>query len=97
MLRRKKTAADLNSRRAVLWVHPQAILAFMTSERWVIVNGHLPSDVTYHSVFWDPMRNVWGVVCQSQSFKPVKLNQEMPVLPPVEFKNYNAGRDGVIA
>lgn len=95
--RKKANGVDLASRRAVLWMHPQAVLNMMTSQRWVVTKGHLPADVTFHSVFWDPMRNVWGVVCQSKTFKPLKLNEPMPELEQVEFRGYDPKRDGVLA
>ena len=97
MLRHKATSEeDLNSREAVLWMHPTAIVPFMTSQRWVINEGHLPEDVKYHSVFWEPTRNIWGVVCTSKEFKPVLVGQKMPELPQVTFRFYNPSKDGII-
>lgn len=91
--KQKDVAADLNSRRAVLWMHPEAIVHFMVSDRWVINEGHFPEDVQFHSVFWDPKRMVWGVVLISKEFKPVKVGEDMPELPPVKFRWYNAKKD----
>lgn len=87
---------DLQSRRAILWMHPTSMLKFMTSQRWIINSGHLPEDVTFHSVFWDTNRMVWGIVCQSKEFKTLKLGQPMPELPPVEFRYWSPEKDGLI-
>ena len=98
MLGKKKVdpQVDLQSRRAILWMDPTAILPLMTSHRWVIVEGTLPEDVTFHSVFWDQNRLVFGIICQSKTFDSLKLAEEMPHLPPVSFRYYDGKKDGVI-
>ena len=90
------TQEDLNSRQAVLWMHPSAIIPLMTSARWVITDGYLPEDIQYHSVFWEAQRQIWGVVCTSKTFKPVLVGQKLPELPQVVFKFYKPGEDGII-
>ncbi len=83
------------SRKAVLWMHPDALLKFMTSNRWVITEGHLPEDTQFHHVYYDSRRMVFGLVCSSNNFKEVKLGEELPELPPVTFRWWNQG-DGEI-
>ena len=87
---------DLSSRRAILWMHPSALLPLMTSQRWVILDGHLPEDVQFHHAFLDPHRNIFAIVCTSKEFKPVLAGQQPPELPPVKFKFYNPDEDGII-
>jgi hypothetical protein len=96
MLRRRKKDSDLDSRLAILWMHPEAILRFMTSFRWVVQKGQLPEDVKFQSVYWDPERNVWAVVCKSKDFKSLKMGEPIPELPPVAFRWYNPDKDGPI-
>lgn len=89
MLRRnKQTVEDLDSRKAILWMHPQAVLNLMISNRWVVTENHLPDDVKFHHVFYDPTRQIWGVVVQSSTFKSLKLGEQMPELPQVVFKGW---------
>lgn len=97
-LRRQKLSPDeeLSSRRAILWMHPSALLPFMTSARWVITQGHLPEDVKFHHTFLDPTRGIFAVVCTSSEFEPVLAGQAVPELPQVEFKFYNPEKDGII-
>ncbi len=92
----KATPDDLKSRRAILWMHPQAIITFMTSQRWVVNKGHLPEDAQFDHVFWDAGRMVWGLVIISKEFKSLKVGEQMPELPPMEFRWYNPAKDGVI-
>lgn len=87
---------DLSSRQAILWMHPSALVLFMTSARWVIKKGHLPEDVKFHNVFWVPERNVWAVVCTSKEFEPVLAGQKLPELPQVEFRYWNPEKDEAI-
>lgn len=88
--------ADIQSRRAMMWMHPQALFSFMTSQRWVINKGHLPQDAKFDHVFYDPIRMVWGVVLISKDFKSLRVGEPMPELPPIEFRWYNPGKDGII-
>lgn len=96
MLRKKKTAESLDSRLALLWMHPNALMMFMTSFRWVINKGQLPADVQFQSVYWDPARNVWAILCKSKDFKELKMGEKIPELPPIEFRWYNPDKDGPI-
>lgn len=95
--RRKATSeADLQSRQAILWMHPSAILPFMTSQRWVILENHLPADVQFHHVFFDASRQVFGIVCISKDFKKILAGQAAPELPQIKFRYYNPDKDGAI-
>ena len=97
MLRKKKISdIDLMSRQAILWMHPTALLPLMTSQRWVVNEGHLPEDVQFHSVFWDANRQVWGVICLSETFKQAIVGQPLPELEPVAFRYWNPSKDGAI-
>ena len=96
MLGRKNNPEDANSRQAVLWMAPSALVPFMTSQRWVVHEGSLPADIKFHHVFWSPERQVWGIVCTSESFKIVKAAEKIPELPPVSFRFWNPEKDGVI-
>jgi len=84
----------LQSRQKVMWLHPTSLIAFMKSLRWVIVNNHLPADAAYHHMFWDPQRQVYGVVCVSSEWPPVFIGQTVPELPPVEFRFFDPAIDG---
>lgn len=95
-LHKKGEPSDLQSRQAILWMHPSALIPLMTSARWVITEGHLPVDTQYHHVFWDSGKQIWGVVCISKEFKVVKMAQQLPELPQVKFKFYAPGKDGII-
>ena len=88
--------ADIQSRRAMIWMHPQSLVAFMVSQRWVITKNHLPPDAKFDHVFYDPQRMVWGLVVISREFKPLKVGEPMPELKPIEFRWYNPAKDGVI-
>lgn len=74
------------SRQALLWMHPEALVHFMTSSRWVIMEGSLPEDVQFHHVYYDSNRQVFGIVVTSKTFKPLKMGQQIPELPPIQFK-----------
>ena len=93
-LENKAKAID-QSKQAVIWLHPQALVAFMTSQRWVIKEGQLPEDVQYHHVYFDQERNVFGLVVLSNSFKSLKVGEKRPELPPITFKWWNP-KDGEI-
>lgn len=97
MFGKSKTSppADIRARRALLWMHPEAVVRFMTANRWVINKGHLPDDAQFDNVFWDPMRNVWGLVVLSKDYKPLKVGEPLPELPPVEFRWHNPVKDGL--
>lgn len=97
MFNSKKAAPkDLVGRQALLWMHPTALVQFMTSSRWVVTEGHLPEDVQFHHVFWDPQRSVWGLVCLSKDFRLLKVGEKMPELTPLSFRWYNPDKDGII-
>lgn len=83
-----------NSRQALLWMHPTALVHFMTSKRWVIQEGHLPADIEFHHVYYDSNRQVFAIVCTSSEFKSLKMGDKIPELPPVSFKWWNP-KDGV--
>lgn len=87
---------DINSRQAVLWMHPSAILPFMTSQRWVITEGALPFDIQFHHVFFDNQKQIFGVVCISKSFDRLYVGQALPELPQVSFRFYDPVKDGII-
>lgn len=89
-------ANDLESRRAILWMHPTALIHLMTSRRWVVLEGNLPEDVQFHHVFLDPSREVFGIVCLSQEFDQVLLGAALPELPQMKFKYWNPEKDGAI-
>lgn len=91
--KKKKIPADINSRRAILWMHPQALVSMMTSARWVIIDNHLPEDAQFHHVFWDAERMVWGLVVISAEYKPVKMGEKMPELKMMHFRNYDGSKD----
>ena len=82
------------SRQALLWMHPEAMVRFMTSKRWVIQEGHLPEDAQFHHVYYDSSRQVFAMVLTSKDFKSLKLGEKMPELPPVSFRWWNP-KDGV--
>jgi hypothetical protein len=94
MFGKEKSAESLMSRQAILWMHPTSLLRFMTSKRWVILEGALPPDVQFHHVYWDAQRQVWAVICTSMEFKEVKLGQPLPEIPPVSFRFWNPKKDG---
>lgn len=96
MFSKKDTPQSLQSRQALLWLHPTSLVTFMTSSRWVITEGSLPEDIAYSHVYWDPARQLWGIVCMSKEFKELKLGEPLPELPPVKFRYYNPGKDGII-
>lgn len=95
-MKKKISKSDLLSRKALLWVHPQAVIRMMTSKRWVITEGNLPEDVQFDHIYWDPRRQVWAVVCISKYFKVLKMGEEIPELPPLTFRAYDAEKDGVV-
>ena len=82
------------SRQALLWMHPEAMIRFMTSKRWVIQEGHLPEDTQFHHVYYDSARQVFAMVLTSKEFKSLKLGEKIPELPPVSFRWWNP-KDGV--
>jgi hypothetical protein len=82
------------SRQALLWMHPEAMVRFMTSKRWVIQEGHLPEDAQFHHVYYDSSRQVFAMVLTSKDFKSLKLGEKIPELPPVSFRWWNP-KDGV--
>ena len=82
------------SRQALLWMHPEAMVRFMTSKRWVIQEGNLPEDAQFHHVYYDSNRQVFAVVLTSNTFKSLKLGEKIPELPPVSFRWWNP-KDGV--
>jgi len=82
------------SRQALLWMHPEAMVRFMTSKRWVIQEGHLPEDAQFHHVYYDSNRQVFAMVLTSKEFKSLKLGEKIPELPPVSFRWWNP-KDGV--
>lgn len=84
-----KSANPDMSRQALIWLHPEALLKFMTSSRWVIQEGYLPEDVAFHHVYYDQNRQVFALVCTSSEFKEVKLGDPLPELPPITFKWWN--------
>ncbi len=92
----KKANKNLDGRFAVLYLAPQTLVAFMSSQRWVITKGYLPDDVVFHHVYYLPERQLWGAVCQSAEFKQVLRGAPLPELPPVEFRYYNPVKDGII-
>lgn len=81
------------SRQALLWMHPEAMVRFMTSKRWVIQEGHLPEDTQFHHVYYDSNRQVFAMVLTSKEFKSLKLGEKIPELPPVSFRWWNP-KDG---
>lgn len=83
------------SRQALLWMHPEAMVRFMTSQRWVIQEGHLPADTQFHHVYYDSNRQVFAIVLTSNTFKSLKLGEKIPELPPVTFRWWNS-KDGVV-
>ncbi len=92
MIGKKKQPASLDqSRQALIWLHPQALFAFMTSKRWVVNDGHLPPDVQLHHVYYDPQRQVFAVVLLSKEFKSLKMGEPLPELPPISFRYWNPG------
>lgn len=92
----KRSANPDMSRQALIWMHPEALMHFMTSKRWVIQEGHLPEDVAFHHVYYDQNRQVFALVVTSKTFKEVKLGQPLPELPPITFKWWNPS-DGEIS
>jgi len=96
MIGRKKNQAPDPSRQALLWMHPEALFRFMVSKRWVIQDGHLPDDVTFHHVYYDERRQVFACVVTSNSFKSLKAGQPLPELPPITFKWWNH-EDGAVS
>lgn len=97
MLKRPKIGHDdITSRQAVLWMHPTALLPFMTSQRWVVTENHLPEDIQFHYVFWEPQRQIFGIVCMSKEFKPVMVGKALPELEQVSFRFWNPAKDGAI-
>lgn len=89
ILGKKKPAAVDPSRQALIWMHPEALVRFMTSKRWVINQGHLPEDAAFHHAYYDQQRQVFAVVVTSNSFKQLKVAQPIPELEPIEFKWWN--------
>ena len=83
------------SRQALLWMHPEALIRFMTSKRWVIQDGYLPEDAQFHHVYFDNNRQVFAIIVTSQDFKSLKLGDPIPELPPVTFKWWNH-EDGAV-
>lgn len=85
---------DKRCRQKLLWMHPQALIQFMKSLRWVITDGHLPQDAEFHHVYWDPSRQVWAVVVTSETFPPVLAGHQIPELPQVTFRHFDPSVDG---
>lgn len=83
------------SRQAMIWMHPEALVHFMTSSRFVINEGHLPEDVQFHHVYYDQNRQVFALVVISKEFKQVKLGSPIPELKPVSFRWWN-NTDGIV-
>lgn len=83
-----------NSRQALIWMHPEALVHFMTSKRWVIQDGYLPADAQFHHVYYDSNRQVFAIVVTSNDFKSLKMGAKIPELPPITFKWWNP-KDGV--
>lgn len=96
MFKKIKVKGNNDSRQAILWMHPTALVKFMTSGRWVINKGSLPDDVEYSHVYWDPNRQVWALVLKSSEFKELKMGDQLPELPPVEFRFYEPSKDGIV-
>jgi hypothetical protein len=96
MLGKKKTSGDLDmSRQALIWLHPEALLRFMTSSRFVINEGHLPEDTTFHHVYYDQNRQVFALVVISKEFKQLKLGAPIPELKPISFRWWKP-EDGIV-
>lgn len=95
ILGKKKRENNDNSRQALIWMHPEALVHFMTSRRWVIQEGHLPADTKFHHVYYDQNRQVFAIVVISSEFKQVKMGDPLPELPPITFKWWNT-EDGAI-
>lgn len=91
----KKDDGDLLSRQAVMFMHPQVLLQFMTSAQWVIVENNLPKDIKFHHVYFDQQAQVFGLVCMSKEFKSLKLGAKLPEITPVKFRYWNPA-DGAI-
>jgi hypothetical protein len=92
----KKADGNIDmSRQALIWLHPEALLHFMTSSRFVINEGHLPEDVVFHHVYFDQNRQVFALVCISSTFKQVKLGSPIPELKPISFRWWNQ-KDGIV-
>lgn len=83
------------SRQALLWMHPEAMVRFMTSKRWVIQEGHLPEDTQFHHVYYDSNRQVFAMVLTSKDFKSLKLGEKIPELPPISFRWWKP-EDGIV-
>lgn len=96
ILGKKKPAQIDPSRQALIWMHPEALVRFMTSKRWVINQGHLPEDAQFHHAYYDQNRQVFAVVVTSSTFKELKVGQPIPELEPIEFKWWNHG-DGEVS
>lgn len=92
---KKKDENTDMSRQALIWMHPEALLRFMTSKRWVIQENTLPEDAKFHHSFFDPQRQVFGIVVSSKEFKQVKLGEPLPELDPITFRFWNSS-DGEI-
>lgn len=92
--REKVAEPTLQSRQRVLWIHPTSLVSFMKSLRWVIVNNHLPADAQFHHAFYDPNRQVYGIVCISADWSPVFAGDPIPELPPIEFKYFDPALHG---
>lgn len=83
------------SRQALIWMHPEALIRFMTSQRWVINSGHLPEDTQFHHVYYDAQRQVFAIVVISNSFKELKVGHPIPELKPINFKWWQHS-DGIV-
>ena len=92
---KKKPEQNNVSRQALIWMHPEALVRFMTSGRWVIQEGHLPEDAQFHHAYYDQQRQVFAVVVTSSEFKQLKVGQSIPELKPITFKWWNHG-DGIV-
>lgn len=90
ILSKKKGSGEMDlSRQALIWLHPEALLRFMTSKRWVIQEGHLPEDTKFHHVYYDQQKQVFALVVISNDFKQLKVGQPIPELPPMSFRWWN--------
>lgn len=92
---KKKTEQNDVSRQALIWIHPEALVHFMTSSRFVINEGHLPEDTQFHHVYYDQQRQVFALVVISKEFKQLKVGQPIPELKPISFRWWNS-KDGIV-
>lgn len=93
--RKKKQEGPETSRQKLLWMHPEALVRFMTSSRWAIQEGALPEDARFHHVYFDQNRQVFAIVVTSNTFEPVLAGQPIPELPQISFRWWQP-KDGVV-